>query len=303
MNAPRKINSISEFHKLHGLGSSLHPMISLVDYTELTRSADYYGEDWMIGYYSIGMKRNVGTMRYGQTSYDFDEGVMTFIAPGQVIRIEPNQREDRTPSGWLLLFHPDFILNSALAEKFKQYEFFGYSINEALFLSEREEKVIIDILHQIEQEYQSNIDNFSQDIILAHLDVLLTYAERFYHRQFNTRKPEGHAILTRLEKVLNEQFEADDLIHKGIPSVNDVANTLNLSPNYLSNLLKVHTGQSTQQHIHDKLIEKAKEKLGKKELSVSEVAYELGFEYSQSFSKLFKAKTNMSPSEFRNSLN
>ena len=158
-------------------------------------------------------------------------------------------------------------------------------------------------MHQIEQEYQSNIDNFSQDIILAHLDVLLTYAERFYHRQFNTRKPEGHAILTRLEKVLNEQFEADDLINKGIPSVNDVANTLNLSPNYLSNLLKVHTGQSTQQHIHDKLIEKAKEKLGKKELSVSEVAYELGFEYSQSFSKLFKAKTNMSPSEFRNSLN
>ncbi|MEO9069570.1 MAG: helix-turn-helix transcriptional regulator, partial [Ginsengibacter sp.] len=176
-------------------------------------------------------------------------------------------------------------------------------VHEALFLSPKEEGVINNIIKNIEQEYHSNIDKFSQDVIIAQLELLLTYSERFYERQFITRKISNHQILVRLEKILSDYFNNDDLIIKGLPSVQFVSETLNVSPNYLSGLLKVLTGQSTQQHIHNKLIEKAKEKLSTTELSVSEIAYELGFEHSQSFSKLFKAKTHSSPLAFRASFN
>jgi AraC family transcriptional activator of pobA len=185
----------------------------------------------------------------------------------------------------------------------KQYEYFGYSVNEALFLSEKEEATITGIIQNIAQEYHSNIDKFSQDIIIAQLEVLLNYSERFYQRQFITRKISNHQILDRLEEELTAYFNSDDVIKKGLPTVQYIAGTLNVSPNYLSGLLKLLTGQSTQQHIHDKLIEKAKEKLSTTDLSVSEIAYELGFEHPQSFSKLFKTKTNVSPLEFRLSFN
>jgi len=193
--------------------------------------------------------------------------------------------------------------NTALAKTIKQYEYFDYSVHEALFLSDKEETAIVGILQSIQQEYQSNIDKFSQDIIIAQLELLLVHADMFYHRQFITRKITNHKILTRLEEILTNYFNSDDLVNKGLPSVQYVADRLNVSPNYLSDLLKVLTGQSTQQHIHDKLIEKAKEKLSTTDLSVSEIAYELGFEHSQSFSKLFKTKTKLSPSEFRQSFN
>ncbi len=203
----------------------------------------------------------------------------------------------------MLLIHPDFLWNTPLAQKVKHYEYFSYSVHEALFLSEKEESTINEIARNIEQEYNANIDRFSQDVIIAQLELLLTYAERFYNRQFITRKITNHHILNRLEDILTSYFNNDDLIKKGLPTVQYIAETLNVSPGYLTGLLKSLTGQSTQQHIHDKLIEKAKEKLSVTGLSVSEIAYELGFEHPQSFSKLFKNKVKITPLEYRQSFN
>lgn len=244
------------------------------------------------------------TMHYGQQEYDFDEGgVMFFMSPNQVLRVEEGETNRENRSGWILLIPPDFLWHTSLAKSIHKYEYFDYSVNEALFLSEKEETTINGIIQNIRQEYHSNIDKFSQSVIIAQLELLLTYAERFYERQFITRKITNHRILDPLENLLTTYFNSDDLVTKGLPSVQYIAGTLNLSPKYLSGLLKVLTGQSTQQHIHNKLIEKAKEKLSTTKLSVSEIAYELGFEHSQSFSKLFKNKTSQSPSEFRASFN
>ena len=226
---------------------------------------------------------------------------MFFMSPSQVFGIEVQKDVPIKRTGWMLLVHPDFLWNTPLARTIKQYEYFDYSVHEALFLSDKEETAIVGILQNIQQEYQSNIDKFSQDIIIAQLELLLVHADRFYHRQFITRKITNHKILDRLEEILTNYFNSDDLVNKGLPSVQHIAETLNVSPNYLSDLLKVLTGQSTQQHIHDKLIEKAKEKLSTTDLSVSEIAYELGFEHPQSFTKLFKNQTNLSPLEYRRS--
>lgn len=238
-------------------------------------------------------------MYYGQQAYDFDEGVLFFMSPGQVFKLRGDANSTVEQSGWMLLVHPDFLCNTPLSKKIKQYEYFDYSVNEALFLSDREEETATNIIRNIEQEYRANIDKFSQDIIIAQLETLLTYSERFYHRQFITRKITNHHILNRLEDTLSTYFNSNDLIKQGVPTVSYVAESLNLSPNYLTNMLKVLTGQSTQQHIHNKLMEKAKEKLSITSLSVAEIAYQLGFEHSQSFSKFFKIKTNQSPMAFR----
>ncbi len=203
----------------------------------------------------------------------------------------------------MLLIHPDFFWGSNLAQQIKKYEYFDYAINEVLFLSDKEEKSLLDIFQNIKQEHQSNIDKFSQDLIIAQIDLLLKYADCFYNRQFITRKISNHQILSRLEEILASYFNSKAIINPGLPSVSYVAEQLNLSPNYLSNMLNATTGQSTQQHIHDKLIDKAKEKLSITELSISEIAYQLGFEHPSSFSKLFKIKTNYSPLEFRQSFN
>jgi len=203
----------------------------------------------------------------------------------------------------MLLIHPDFLWNTPLAKTLKNYEFFGYSVNEALFLADKEETTITGIIQNIQQEYHSNIDQFSQNIIISQIETLLNYSERYYQRQFITRKRINHQILDRLERLLADYFNDEDLTTKGLPTVQYIAESLNVSPSYLSGVLNTLTGQSTQQHIHNKLIEKAKEKLSTTSLSVSEIAYELGFEHPQSFSKLFKTKTNFSPLEFRQSFN
>ena len=299
----RRIKTLGEFHKIRGLPSPQHPLVSLMDYGKCTILPEHMGERWTFDFYSIGIKRNVGKVRYGQREYDFDEGILSFISPGQLLRIEPNGNADQKPSGWLLLIHPDFLWNSVLAKSIKDYDFFDYAINEALFMSENEEKVIEGIIQNIKQEIASNIDSFSQRIIIAHIELLLNYANRYYQRQFITRKKGNHDTLTRLEKLLNTYFDSGNMVEKGLPSVQFVADHLNLSPTYLSSLLKSLTGQSTQQHIHEKLIAKAKEKLSTTQLSVSEVAYELGFEHPQSFSKLFKNKVKLTPLEFRTGFN
>jgi AraC family transcriptional regulator, transcriptional activator of pobA len=296
---PLRIKSITEFHRFGELPPPEHPLISLVDYSTMTPT---YGSI-IFDYYTISIKRGVGKMFYGQQEYDFDEGVMYFMAPNQVLRVQPGQSDSPERSGWILLIHPDFLWNTPLAKKMKQYEFFDYSVNEALFLSEKEEAVINGILHNIQQEYHSNIDKFSQSIIISQIETLLNYSERFYQRQFITRKITNHKLLDRLEELLAGYFNNEDLLAKGLPSVQYVAGELNVSPSYLTGVLKAVTGQNTQQHIHDKLIEKAKERLSTTNLSVSEIAYGLGFEHPQSFSKLFKTKTNQSPLEFRASFN
>lgn len=305
MSLIQKIESISEFHRLRGLPPPEHPLISLIDYSLVNHSADSNDINWIQSFYSIGLKRDIpGKYRYGQQSYDFDEGLMSFFAPNQILNVEYVENDTgKTPSGWILLFHPDFLWNTRLSKTIKDYEFFDYAITESLFLSEKEEVIILEILKNIQKEYQSNMDKFSQNIIIAQLEVLLNYAQRFYERQFITRQKVNHQVLGQLNKVLSMHFEGNHLLEKGLPTVQSVADELNLSPTYLSNLLKVLTGLGTQQHIHEKLIEKAKEKLSTTDLSVSEIAYELGFEHSQSFSRLFKRKTSVSPLAFRASFN
>jgi len=301
---PLRIKSISEYHQAAGLPKPEHPLISVINLETVQQVLGTEPINLVFDFYSISLKRNCNTkFRYGQQRYDFDEGVMFFMSPGQVFGIEVGKDVPIKRTGWMLLVHPDFLWNTALAKTIKQYEYFDYSVNEALFLSDKEETAIIGIMQSIEQEYKSNIDKFSQSIIIAQLELLFVQSDRFYHRQFITRKITNHKILTRLEELLTNYFDSDDLINKGLPSVQYVADKLNVSPNYLSDLLKVLTGQSTQQHIHNKLIEKAKERLSTTDLSVSEIAYELGFEHSQSFSKLFKSKTEMTPIKFRSSFN
>jgi AraC family transcriptional regulator, transcriptional activator of pobA len=303
---PYRIKTISEFHKLRGLPKPEHPLISVINIEDMREVPGNTLTSLVLNYYSISLKRNFNVrFKYGQQQYDFDEGIMFFMAPGQVFGIESDEEplKQLKPSGWMLLIHPDFLWKTPLAKAIKQYEYFDYSVNEALFLSEKEESIIIGIMQNIQQEYHSNIDKFSQDIIISQIEVLLNYSERFYHRQFITRKITNHKILDRLEEILSEYFNGNDIALRGLPTVQYIADQLNVSPNYLSSLLKVLTGQSTQQHIHNKLIEKAKEKLSTTDLSVSEIAYDLGFEHSQSFNKLFKSKTNFSPLEFRRSFN
>jgi len=299
-----RIKTISEYHKIMGLPKPEHPLISVINFENIKQLP--YGESINIvfDFYSISLKRDFNArFKYGQQQYDFDEGIMFFISPGQVFGVEIEKEAELKHSGWMLHIHPDFLWHTPLAKTIKQYEYFDYSVNEALYLSEKEEATIISLMQNMELEYRSNIDKFSQDIIIAQIELLLNYADRFYHRQFITRKITNHHILNRLEDILTEYFNSDTLAKKGLPTVQYIAETLNVSPGYLSGLLKTLTGQSTQQHIHDKLIEKAKEKLSVTDLSVSEIAYGLGFEHSQSFSKLFKTKTKVSPLEFRQSFN
>jgi AraC-like DNA-binding protein len=301
---PYRIKTINEFHQLRGLPKPEHPLISVVDYATIKHAPENNLTSWVLDYYSISLKRTSNAkIKYGQQQYDFDEGVMFFMAPGQVFSVEVGKDPPTKHSGWILLVHPDFLWNTSLAKTIPHYGYFGYSVNEALFLSEKEETILMGLIQNIAQEYHANMDTFSQNVIIAQLELLLTYADRFYHRQFITRKISNHEILVRLEAILTDYFNSDAITTKGLPTVQHIAEALHVSPNYLSGLLNVLTGQSTQQHIHDKLIEKAKEKLSTTSLSISEIAYALGFEHSQSFSKLFKTKTQLSPLAFRQSFN
>lgn len=302
---PKRIKTISEFHQFRGLPSPEHPLISVVDYAAIKHSASDNVTSWVFDFYSISLKKMTGVnkMRYGQQEYDFNEGVLFFMAPNQVFSVSVVNIAPSAKSGWILLVHPDFLWNTSLSKNIKQYDYFDYSVHEALFLSEKEEITLNDIVQNIKHEYDSNIDKFSQNIIISHIETLLNYSERFYERQFITRKITNHKILERLEDLLSAYFNNSKLLSKGLPSVQYIADHLNVSPNYLSRLLKTLTGQSTQQFIHDKVIEKAKEKLSTTDLSVNEIAYDLGFEHPQSFSKLFKSKTSFSPLEFRQSFN
>ena len=297
--------SISEFHEHVRLPKPQHPLISLIDVETVEQWDNDEPINMVLDFYAISVKRmhNV-KVKYGQHPFDFNEGIMSFMSPGQVFSIGVDDKNEEVKrSGWVIYIHPDFIWNTPLATTIKKYDFWDYSLHEGLFLSEKEEATILAIIQNIRQEYHSNIDKFSKSIIISHIETMLNYADRFYNRQFITREKANHQVLERIEKLLSAYFDSNELTSKGLPTVSYLAEALNISAKYLSSLLKVLTGQNAQQHIHQKLIEKAKEKLSTTELSVSEIAYELGFEHLQSFSKLFKSKTKQSPVEFRASFN
>lgn len=298
------INSISEKHRLVSLPEPLHPLVSVIRISDIRFTDDPIWQHYSLNFYCISLKKNMsGKTRYGQQYYDYNKGVMTFIAPKQVMSLDADQIDILNPvSGYALLIHPDFLHKHPLAATIKNFGFFSYAINEALHLSDKEENYIAEIFQKIDEEYQ-HIDRHTQDIILSQIDLLLNYCNRFYERQFLTRKAVNHDVLSKMEALLNEYFEDEKTLQSGPPSVELLASQLNLSPHYLSDLLRSLTGQSAQQHIQEKIIEKAKEYLSLTTLTVAEIAYQLGFEYPQSFNKLFKKKTAVSPLEFRQTFN
>jgi AraC family transcriptional activator of pobA len=297
---PRHIRSITEFHRLRELPPPEHPLLSIVKVEDLNQIDG--NVPLVMDFYSISVKRGLaGKIRYGQQSYDFDEGVMFFVAPGQRFHVEHHNDPDL--KGSILLLHPDLLWNTALAVQIKTYEYFTYRVNEALFLSASEEMNIMYILDRIKQEYNNRLDKFSNDVIIAQLELFLTYCQRYYERQFLLRKRANHKVLDQLESLLMNSLADTNPSEHGIPTVPYVAEALHMSSGYLSSLLKSLVGMSTQQFIHEKLIDRAKELLSATDLSASEIAYKLGFSQPQSFSRLFKTKTGESPLEFRTRFN
>ena len=296
----QKFDSLSDVHRVFGLPKPLHPMISLIDIKNICIQSHELADSFALNFYKIAYKiTQCGKAKYGQNYYDFGEGGLVLTAPNQ--RFEAP--DDSVKSGYMLLVHPDFLLSYPLATKIKQYGFFSYSANEALHLSDQEKTTILSIFTIIDDELKSRIDDFSQDVIISQIELLLNYCHRFYKRQFITRKAANNDLLQKLEEILDDYFNKEKTVLQGIPTVQFLSDQLNLSPSYLSDMLRSLTGQNAQQHIHDKLIATAKEKLSTTELSVSEIAYALGFEHAQSFSRLFKSKTKLSPLTFRQSFN
>jgi AraC family transcriptional activator of pobA len=300
-NAPQRFASLSDAHRAFGLPSPRHPLISLLNSADMAQVNLSAPHSHVLSFYKIAYRPRLSSkLRYGQGYYDFDEGGLLFAAPGQLI----GGTEEHTAGmcgHFTLLIHPDFLASYPLAKKMRHYGFFHYSAHEALHVSEQEKELLLSLFQTMEAELASRLDEFSQDVVVAQLELLLTYANRFYKRQFLTRKVAHSDLLQRLEDLLAECFRSEDLPGRGIPTVQYLAQRLHVSASYLSDLLRTLTGQSAQQHIHDKLIEQAKEQLATTALSVSEVAYGLGFEHPQSFSRFFKTKTALSPLAFRQS--
>lgn len=296
-----RFESLSGVHKVLGMPAPAHPLVSLINNADNSVDLNKLPNPHILSFYKISYKKNFhGKIRYGQHFYDFEEGGMFFVSPNQ-ITAHDGQSTDH--SGYTLLFHPDFLLGYPLAKKIKEYGFFSYSVNESLHLSEIEKETIISIFKIIETELHSRIDDFSQDVIISQLELLLNYANRFYKRQFITRKSVNNNLLQKMDDILNSYYTTNKSVESGIPTVQYLSEQLKVSPGYLSDMLRSLTGLNAQQHIHLKLIDKAKEVLSTTNLSVSEVAYLLGFEHPQSFSKLFKLKTTLSPIDFRKSFN
>ncbi|MFL9835575.1 helix-turn-helix domain-containing protein [Chryseobacterium terrae] len=299
---PQRVNTISQVHKILGISAPKHPLVSVIDLSALNHSNQAVPGSFVNKFYSIFIKKDFdGKMKYGQQFYDFDNGIMIFCSPEQMISVEDTG--SNKPKGWWLLFHPDFLQTYPLAQRILEYGFLRYEMNEALHLSEDEEMMLAGIMKNIHQEYEMSIDHFSQDVMISHLELLLNYANRYYNRQFITRKLSNNTLLSRLENLLETYFVDDLPKLQGLPTVAYISSQLNVSPNYLSDMLRATTGQTTQYYIHEKLIQRAKNILLSTDLTATEIAYQLGFDFPQSFSKLFKTKTNLSPLAFRKSFN
>lgn len=295
------LNSVSELHHFLNIKKPTHPLVSVVNLDEIAVNVCEEMNTIVYNFYTIYLKKNFdGKVRYGQQYYDFDDGTMTFFAPKQMFSIKENS--STKVEGWMLVFHPDFLHSNPLAKKITDYGFFDYATNEALHLSDAEDQIISSLMLNLQREIEAMIDNYTQDVVVSHIDLLLNYCNRFYNRQFITRKKVSNDLLSKFEDLLKTYFK-NQSTDKGLPSVQYFSEQLYVSPNYLNDLLKNLTGQTTQQHIHNYIIEQAKELLSTTNLTVSEIAYQLGFEYSQSFNKLFKNKTQQTPLEFRQSFN
>ena len=311
------LNTVTEYTRFYGLPAPMHPLLTIVDLGCLRNmqsetSAKAALTPVVQQFYMVSLKRNLhltgAALRYGHQSYDFSEGVMSFLAPGQGCWLANELNVDALADyvadivGWSLIVHPDLLAKYPLGKKIASYGFFSYQVNEALHLSAAEEATLNGLLNSIRSEAERPIDQFSQEVIVSLLDVLLTYANRFYHRQFLTRRNavatrDGRALLIRFETLLIDYFARPT--EQPLPTVQFFANQLNVSSAYLSDMLRTLTGQNTQQHIHNALIERAKHLLRATSLTVNETAFQLGFEYPQYFSRLFKKKTGQTPAEFR----
>ncbi|MCC8423531.1 AraC family transcriptional regulator [Mucilaginibacter sp. UR6-11] len=296
-----KLESITEIHRMLGIPGPAHPLISLLDTREERINLSRLPVSYVTTLYKISFINKLGgKFRYGQGYYDFDEGSMVFTAPHQLVGSTAIYKGNE---GFSLIFHQDFLHGYPLASKIKQYGFFSYASNEALHLSDQERATISSVFTIIQEELNSRIDDFSHDIVIAQIELLLSYAKRFYKRQFLTRQTVTSDLLQRLEELLNTYFNEDKPANQGLPTVQYLAEQLNYTPNYLSDMLRSLTGLNVQQHIHEKLIERSKELLSTTSFTISEIAYQLGFEHSQSFSRLFKTKTRLSPMKFKQALN
>ena len=293
------IESISDMHDVFGLARPKHPLVSVIQFKDSNIRPEYHRIRCSFGMYCITQKNGEeGSMGYGRNSYDFQEGSMVFVKPGQVLSYDGHQSSSEDP-GWALLFHPDLLRKSELGKTIERYSFFSYDMTEALHISDEEKQSLNELLAKIEKEYHQHIDRHSQKLIISNIELLLDYCIRYYDRQFYTRTNLNKDVLTKFETLLKNYYAEENQLNDGIPSVNRCGNQLNMSPKYLSDLLKKETGKNAKTHIDDFLINKAKNRLLRSTESVSEIAYGLGYEYSQHFSKTFKAKTGMSPSEYR----
>lgn len=304
MSALITIDSITRVHELSGLGRPAHPLVSVIGASwqpPLHLPAGLVSTRIISNLYSVTLKRGDECgIKYGRQHYDFQAGSVMFIAPGQsMVPIADARERDAEGDGWTLVFHPDLIRRSALAAKMREYTFFGYESHEALHLSDDEQATLTATVKRIEDEYCRDIDAHSQELVVSHVQLLLTYCRRFYERQFNLRSNTSQDVIARLETFLLHYFESGGPAIEGLPSVQACAKAMGYSADYLSDLLKKETGKNAREHIHFFLIERAKTRLLGSADSISEIAYSLGFEHPQHFSKLFRSKTGMSPGEYR----
>lgn len=301
-DAPRVLATVTDYTRFCGLPAPAHPLLTLFDLAQTRHLPPPPARTPVVQQlYTIWLKKDFrGRLHYGHQSYDFREGVLGFVAPGQVFSVDETVDVSEL-SGWMLVFHPDLLLKYPLGKKIASYGFFSYAVHEALHVSAQEEALLDALLATLRQEYERPIDAFSQDVLVSQLEVLLSYANRFYHRQFVTRRVAEHDLLTRFETLLLGYFAPDG--ERPLPTVQYFAEALAVSPAYLGDMLRALTGQTTQQHIHHALIEQAKRLLLTTSLSISETAFQLGFEYPQYFNRLFKSKTGLTPAAFRQSAN
>jgi AraC-like DNA-binding protein len=294
-----RIDTISQVHDFLGLDKPKHPLVTVIRRFDQLNEVDFGEYRYVFNLYQLSFKSGMeGSLNYGRNTYDFQEGTLIFTSPGQTLQFDSEQH---TPDeeAWSILFHPDLIRKSELGRNIDNYTFFSYESNEALHLSDEEKKSIAEIVGKIEKEYSQNIDRHSQKLIISNIELLLDYCVRYYDRQFYTRTNLNKDIVTRFESLLKAYYKSGLHYDMGVPSVSYCGGELNMSPNYLSDLLKKETGRNAQEHIHFFVIEKAKNELLNSDESVSQIAFGLGFEYPQHFSKVFKAKTGMSPIEYR----
>lgn len=294
------LETISDMHRMLPHASVRHPLVAVVDFSQYQEQFNS-GMKITLGFYSVMFKNFCpNKMKYGQQTYDFQEGSLICMSPRQIISLDEASEQRTDISGWGLFFHPDLIRGTSLGSKIKDYTFFSYETSEALHLSDKEKQILYDCVSKIDSELNENIDTHSQNLIVSNIELLLNYCSRYYGRQFITRKNSNRDFVLQVESLLRKYFEAGGIHEKGLPTVKYLADNVHLSPNYLSDLLKKETGMNTQDHIHFFLIEEAKNVLLNSDVPVSEIAYHLGFEYPQYFSKLFKQKTGKTPNEYRN---